>query len=96
MALSESSIRKMHRIADHEHDIACPATKELRFATRLLENAREAQQVWTENKVAWANGAPDPSLPPVGERACRKLGDHCAIWLTTSIEYLLKFDPARS
>lgn len=78
------------RIGRHENDIAGPATKELRFAERLLENAREAQAVWTENKTSWSKGRPDPTLPPVGERACRMLGDHTAIWLARSIEYLLK------
>lgn len=81
--VKQASIRKMHRIYDHEHLIAAPATKELRFAKRLLETATEAQSVWAER-------------PPVGERACRMTGDHCAIWLAKSIEYLLKFEPARS
>jgi hypothetical protein len=76
-------------IARHDNDIASPATKELRFAQRLLENANEAVDIWKLGRVAWSKGAPDPSLPPVGERACRKLGDHTAIWLAKSITFLI-------
>jgi len=79
------------RILIHENDIVSPALRELRFANGLLENAREAQEVWLEMRVAWKDGHPDPSLPPVGERACRQLGDHAAIWLKNSIEFLLPF-----
>lgn len=78
------------RIACHENDVAGPATRELRFAEGLLETAGEANEVWTRKITSWQNGRPDPSLPPVGENACRVKGDHAAIWLARSITILLK------
>jgi hypothetical protein len=73
------SLDKHWDLVFYDQDFGHRAEKEIRFANRLLENAGEAVEVWA-------------SKPPVGEKACRQLGDHGALWLRKAIEILLSFD----